>query len=296
MRRQIIVVFLSLFCLTMAPAWAADRGALFKVAGSGHTMYLFGTMHVGLPDFYPLEPRIASAVTHAPTLALEIDPQQAPADMAQAMQRYGLFAPGSAGYKTIPPEFKTRLDRVLAKANIDPASVAQLKPWLLATALAVGEFAAMGYRADLAVDGKLAEMARGAKVKVVALESVESQLSMFNRLSDAEQWRFLEESVDMIESGRQREEMRQIVDAWRTADKAALDAIAERAENDTTLSGQFIQKVLLEGRNGPLTDKLLQLLASENNSVAAIGVLHLVGKHSVPALLRARGITVERVY
>ena len=45
-----------------------------------------------------------------------------------------------------------------------------------------------------------------------------------------------------------------------------------------------------------MADKLAQMLAQKNNSVAAVGVLHLVGKTSVPALLRARGMTVERVY
>src|SRR3954462_10431092 len=68
MRRQIIVVFVSLFWLALSPAWGADRGALFKVEGSGHTMYLFGTIHVGQPGFYPLEPRIVAAVSGASKL------------------------------------------------------------------------------------------------------------------------------------------------------------------------------------------------------------------------------------
>ena len=79
MRRQIIVILLSLFCFALPSAWGADRGALFKVSANGHTMYLFGTMHVGVPEFYPLEPRIAQAVAGASTLALEIDAGRDPA-------------------------------------------------------------------------------------------------------------------------------------------------------------------------------------------------------------------------
>jgi uncharacterized protein YbaP (TraB family) len=90
--------------------------------------------------------------------------------------------------------------------------------------------------------------------------------------------------------------VRQVLDAWRTADRPALDALADKVANDATLFGRFTQRVLLDGRNGALADKLLQLLARENNTVAAIGVLHLLGKQSVPALMRARGVTVERVY
>jgi uncharacterized protein YbaP (TraB family) len=292
MRRQIIVVFLSLFWLACAPAAATDRGALFKVTGNGHSMYLFGTMHVGLPEFYPLESRIGQAIARASTLALELDPSAAPAVVQKAMIEHGMTGDGPA----MPAALAARLARALAQAGIDPAVTAPLKPWLVATILTLHSFSAQGYQAGLAVDLHMAGLARAAKVKVVELESLEAQMALFDRFSDAEQWRYLDESLAQIESGKQYAEVRQVVDAWRTADQAALEAIAARVENDSSFSGRFVQKVLLDGRNGALADKLLQLLAKEENTVAAIGVLHLVGKQSVPVLMRAKGVTVERVY
>ncbi len=293
MRRQIIVIFLSFFFFAAAPVMAADRGALFKVAAGGNTLYLFGTMHVGLPEFYPLEPRIAKAVAAAPTLALEIDPVMDPAAMAAALQAHGMAGPDSL---PLSPALRLRLDKVLARARIDPAAVGSFKPWLVATLLALAEYSAQGYRPDLSVDMHLAKLARTNKVPVMELESVNAQLAMFNRLTPAEQLAMLEESIAMIESGRQSAEVRLIVEAWRMADQAGLDAVAARAEADASVSGRFVQKVMLDERNVALADKLVQLLSRENNSVAAVGVLHLVGKNSIPVLLRARGVTVERVY
>ena len=295
MRRQIIVVFLSLLCLATGAAFGADRGALFKVSGSGHTMYLFGTMHVGQPGFYPLEPRIADAVKNASTLALEIDPTDDPAAVAGALQAYGVAAPGT-GIEQMTPTLKARLDKALAKAGIEPAVVARFKPWLVATVLAMAEYASQGYRADLSVDAHLAQLAHASKVPVIALESAASQMGLFSRLSGPEQLRFLEETIDLIESGKQDAEVRQIVEAWRTADKAAFDAIAERTASDTSVSGKFVKTVLLDERNVVIADKLAGLLQRVDHSVAAIGVLHLVGSKSVPALMKARGLTVERVY
>ena len=295
MRRQIIVVLLSLFFSLFAvvlPASALERGALFKVTGSGHSMYLFGTMHVGLPEFYPLEPRIAQAVANASTLALEVDPQQPPAVMAKAMRDYGMARPGAA----LPPALAARLAPVLAKAGIDVATLAPLKPWVVAMVLGLNEYAALGYRADLAVDSHLAALARAAKVKVIELESIDAQMALFAKLSDAEQLRYLDDTLALIESGRQRTEVREVVDAWRGADQAALETLAVRVDLDPTWAGRFVRNVLLEGRNGPLADKLLALLAKQDNAVAAIGVLHLVGKRSVPVLMRAKGVTVERIY
>jgi uncharacterized protein YbaP (TraB family) len=292
MRHQIIVFFLSLFCLAANPALATERGALFKVTGGGHSMYLFGTMHVGLAEFYPLEPRIAQAVAGASTLALELDPAVAPAVAEKAMREHGMAAAG----QTMPAALAARLARVLEQAGINPAVTAPLKPWLVATLLAMREYEAQGYRADLGVDSYLATLARVGKVKLIELESLDGQMSMFGQLSHAEQLRYLDESLAMIESGRQRAEIRTVVDAWRNADRGALDALAERAQNDTSMAGRFVQQVLLDGRNGALADKLLQLLAREDKTVAAIGVLHLLGKQSVPALMQAKGVTVERVY
>jgi uncharacterized protein YbaP (TraB family) len=295
-RHRIIVILLALSCFALPAAWGAERGALFKVQGSGHTMYLFGTMHVGVPAFYPLEPRIAQAVAGASTLVLEIDNDSDPAAMADAMRRHGMLAPGSALYEKMTPRFRQRLDAVLGRAGIPPAAAGAVRPWLVAVMLALAEYGALGYDPALAVDAHLAQLARDSGVPVAALETVDGQLALFGRLSDAEQLVFLEETVDLIEKGEQREEVRQIAAAWAGADQAALDAVAHRIETDTTLSGRFMQKVLLEERNAGMAAKLAQLLAQKDNSVAAVGVLHLVGTRSVPKLLQERGITVERVY
>lgn len=295
MQRQIIVFFLSLFWMLAGPAFGADRGALFKVTGNGHSMYLFGTMHVGQPGFYPLEPRIAGAVAGASTLALEIDPLADPAAMAGALRAYGMATPG-ASIDKLSPALRNRLNKALAKAGMEASSVAPLKPWLIATVLAIAEYAAQGYRAELSVDSHLAQLAKANKVPIVALETPASQMGLFNRLSEAEQMQFLEESIAMIETGKQNSEVRQIVEAWRTADKGAFDAIARRAETDVSVSGKFVKTVLLDERNVAIADKLASLLQRLDRSVAAIGVLHLVGNNSVPALMKQRGLTVERVY
>jgi uncharacterized protein YbaP (TraB family) len=289
------VILLLLVGFTMPAAWATDRGALFKVSAGGHSMLLFGTMHVGKAEFYPLEPRLAKAVAEAPVLALEIDPTQEPVVVAAAMQRYGVYAAGAVR-PVLPAALQARLARALTKAGIPAAMVADMKPWLVATVLGLAEYNALGYSSELAVDLRLAQMARTAKVPLLELESVEGQLALFNGLSDADQITFLDDGLTLAESGKEHSEALRVVSAWGSADIGALDAIAVDVADDRTLSGRFMRDVLLAGRNGALADKLAALLAGQDKAVAAIGVLHLVGAQSVPALLRARGLTVERLY
>lgn len=304
-QRQIIVMFWTLFsltCLVPMPAWAADKaqapnhGALFKVQQGGHTLYLFGTIHVGAPDFYPLEPRITAALKKAPVLALEIDPLGDQQNLMRAVQRHGMLAKGGPAGPELSVDWRQRLDRLLKQYNIEPETVAAMKPWLLASLLTVSEFSAQGYDAALAVDSHLSKQAHQRGQKVVELESAESQMALFDQMSAEEQLVFLQEAIAGIEDKEQANQAREIADAWRKADVVALDALALKAEMDDTYSGRFVQKVLLDSRNPTLADGMVKLMARADNCVAAIGVLHLIGNGSVPELLRKRGLSVERIY
>jgi uncharacterized protein YbaP (TraB family) len=288
---------LILVCLLATPlAHATDRGALFRLTLDGHVMHLFGTLHVGLPDFYPLEDRLTGALAEASTLALEIDPDQPRADLQDALRTYGMLAPGNPAYDSLPPEQKRRLDRLLQQGGLDASSMLSFKPVLLATMLTLAEYTRQGYRVDLSSDAWLARQARRHHVRVLALESLGGQLAQLDRLPMPDRWRFLEEMMETIESGAQRTEAREVVRAWSTADRQALDRMAERCETDRSVSGRFVTQVLLKERNVGLAERLLQLLRAEDRTVAAIGVLHLLGTGSVPALLEQSGVTIERIY
>ena len=298
-RRPIIVVFFSLFLMAfqaLASEVGAARGALFKVTGHGHTLHLYGTMHVGRADFYPLEPRIRAALAAAPTLALEIDMGGDPAAVAAAIRQHGMFPPGSPGYAGLAPERRARIEAALRKHGLDPAAVAQLKPWMLVTMLAVFETAKLGYDPALGVDDHLATLARQGKTRIAELETMQYQAGLLNRLSDEEQWRLLEETLEDMASGRQLRETREMLDAYERADRRAQEDLMQRVESDDSLTGKFTREILLDERNGPMADKVAALLARENNAVVAVGLLHLLGQRGLPELLRKRGIKVERIY
>lgn len=311
--RPIIVMFYSLFCLLLGPAWAEglvakpapapaigksspNRGALFKVEQGGRTLYLFGTIHVGSQDFYPLEPRVAGVLKKAPVLALEIDPLGDQERLARALRKYGMAVHGGPSIASLTPDWRRRLDRLLKQYQIAPEAVSAMRPWMLASVLTVGEFTAQGYDPALAVDAYLSRQAHDNGQRVVELESPEAQMALFGKLTASDQVRFLEEAIAGIEDQGQADQSREIADAWRHADIKGLDALAVKSAADDSLSGRFVQKVLLDGRNPALADSMVRLMARENNSLAAIGVLHLVGKGSVPELLRKRGLKVERIY
>ncbi|MBB3223922.1 TraB/GumN family protein [Pseudoduganella umbonata] len=301
---------LFVFTAALAPrAMAADgtpnRGALFRIeqpaagnaGNAGNVAWLFGTIHVGAKSFYPLEPKIMAALENAAVLALEVDPLGSQDDIARAVREYGMYPAGRGPASAeLAAPYRPRLERLLRQYDVPPASVAPMKPWMLASLLTVREFERQGYQTDLAVEMWLSHGARARKQKIVELESVQAQMALFGRMTTADQALFLQETIDAIDGSEQASDARAIATAWATADQAALDRIAEKTATDDTFSGRFVSRVLLDGRNPLLADGIAKLLAREKQSVVAIGVLHLVGKNSVPELLRRQGLRVERVY
>jgi uncharacterized protein YbaP (TraB family) len=292
MQRRIIVVFFAIFWVFLSPASATDRGALFKASANGHTMYLFGTIHVGLPEFYPLEPRIRQAVAGASTLAVEVDTAPTGDELSKVMREHAMAAPGF----TLPAPLAARVARMLQQRGIEPGTATMFKPWMVTMILTLHDVKEQGYSTALGADNHLADLARAAKVRVLSLESAESQMATFDKLTAAEQLLILDEITTELEAGKLRAELRELVETWSTADRKALDEMGRKADTDTTPFGRFTREVLIDGRNPSMADKLLKLLTQEKNTVAAVGVAHLVGKRSVPALMRARGVTIERIY
>jgi uncharacterized protein YbaP (TraB family) len=287
---------LSLFLLASPAVAAIERGALFRVSLDGHVMHLFGTLHVGLPAFYPLEPRIADALAGASTLALEIDPAQPQHELLRVLRDHGMLEAGSTGYDAMDAEHRALLDRLIAQGGIDAARAMTFKPVLLATLLTMAEYTKQGYRSELSSEAWLARTARANGSRVLELESLDRQLSALDGLAEADRWRFLDEIMGTIASGAQREEARAMVQAWSGADRAALERIAARCDADSSVSGSFVTRVLLKERNVGLAEGLFRLLRQERQTFGAVGVLHLLGKNSVPALLEERGARVERIY
>lgn len=313
MLRQIIVIFISLLCFYLPQAQgqeperasadagslqqqiraAPKRGALFKISRAEHTLFLFGTIHVGQPDFYPLEAQVTTALTEASAVALELDPLNA-APLQQAVQQYGLYPAGAA--QKLPPPLQRRLSALLNKYHVPADAVAQMKPWMVAIALTLNEFAARGYQSGLAVDAYLSGFAQAQKKPLVELETAQDQLALFGKLSRGDQIRFLEDTMTEIENSVEAKKIAQLASLWRNADVAGLDRLALELARDPTFSGKFFQRTMLDGRNPALANGIEKLLVSEKNAFAGIGILHLVGAGSVPALLRQRGYTVQRIY
>ncbi len=271
------------------------RGALFKIQDAGHTLYLFGTIHVGTHDFYPLEPRVMQALEQASTIALEIDPGKSQA-LQQALAQYAFYPPGQSYQNALSPHLQQQVQQILKRYDIAPADVARFRPWLLATILTVHEFSSNGYQSKDGVDGYLANYAKQHNKTVIELENAEKQTALFGTLSINEQVALLQDTIDEITNPNTARKVIEIAELWRKADVAGFEKLNEEMEKDKSFAGRFARGPLLEQRNPGLAQGIISLLRKQDHAFAAIGILHLTGPVNVPSLLQQQGCYVERIY
>ncbi len=306
MQRLIIVSLTWLSCFNFAlpvrAAPAADaapaappRGALFEVSDGRHRLLLFGTIHVGAADFYPLEPRLQQALAGAPVLALELDPDNAGA-LQSALQRHALYPAGQRFQDHLDPALAQRTLAALQRYGLSPEGMQAMRPWMLAMVLTVQEYLHHGYRTDLAVDSHLAAAVRAHGGKVIELEGAERQMSLFAHLSQAQQARFLADTLQELEGAGLSRKLDTLVDAWRHADSRGFKAALDEMRQDDSFATRFTLTTLLQQRNPGLATGVADLLHRQDGAVAGIGILHLTGPDSVPELLARRGLTVRQLY
>lgn len=308
MRNRFIILLISFFSLVAQVAYADDsaaaksttstpapHGTLYRVSSQGHTTYLFGTIHVGRPDFFPLEARAEKALSDASVLAMEIDMRDKTALM-QAGLKYGLLASGDTLDKHVSAETIQHLQKTLDTLSLPLVTVLPMKPWMVANEMIVLQLEKQGYHTDLATEMYLLSSAEKHHKTIVGLETAEFQLSLFDKMTEKQQEQYLNDNLDDMQSGEEDKKTKELIDAWANAnEKAFVDLLAE-ARDDKTESGQFFMRELIDKRNPAMADKVEQLLKDDQSSFVAVGLLHLIGDNGLPQLLAKRGYQVTRIY
>lgn len=278
-----------------AQAAAVKRGTLYRVRHLGNTAYLFGTIHVGKPAFFPLEDEVTRALSGARKLVLEIDIRK-PEPFQLALNKHGIYPVGDAVDRHLSSDTLGLLRHALDDAGIPFDDVRHLKPWLLANMLVGLGLERNGYRRSHGIETFLLSLADQQAKDVYELESAEYQMSLFDSMPDAAQEQYLRENLAELGDGNALKKAQALIDAWAEANGDAVEAFMRASLLEKTISGDFLQRVLLDKRNPELASKIEELLREDETAFVGVGLLHMVGETGVPTLLRQRGYEVEKLY
>lgn len=263
-----------------------DRGLMWRATRGGRTAYLFGTLHVGKPQWRQLGPQVSAALRSSDVLALEVDPSD-PA-LLQAMAD---IRPPQA----LPAALQQRLAQAFERACLSTEALASLHPVLQATTLTVMEARWLGMDASYALEQVLVAQGRTAGRRVVALESAAMQVKALVPDDEAQAQTVLEQGLQQLEDHSARRMLEKLAMAWDQGDLATFEAYESWCECVADEADRAMMRKLNDERNPPLADGIEALHQQGRRVFAAVGALHMTGPQSLPKLLEQRGFRVERV-
>jgi uncharacterized protein YbaP (TraB family) len=263
-----------------------DRGMLWRATRGGRSSYLFGTLHVGKPEWRRLGPQTSAALRESDVLALEIDAQDPGVRDAMAQPQPA---------RPLSTDLAQRLQQALQRACVPAESMVGLHPVWQVSLLTLLEARWLGMDPAYAQEHLLAAQARSQGVPVVSLETVATQTEALVPSGEDQGDQLLEQSLQQLQDQSGRRVLRKLARAWEAGDLATLENYEAWCECGADATERAFMRRLNDERNPRLADGIEARHAQGQRVFAAIGALHMTGPAALPSLLRERGFKLERV-
>lgn len=284
------LVLLSLL-LALWPAGATQF--LWEVSSLTNRAYLFGTVHAGKQQWYPLPRPVEEAFADSHVLVVEADvtDSEGLAKTAPAM----LLKPPATLAQAVPAADYERFRKQLARYKLPVEQLAPLKPFTAVSMLVFAEWARLGYLPQYGVDGYLIGRAKAQGKKVLEIEGLMVQAQLIESLTPEENRMLFSGTLTALESGLTAEQIAGMVDAWQSGNPEQLLQIA-RKYNDLVPGAKEFEEKFIWSRHDSMAAKIEGYLnRSKERHFIAVGSLHLAGPKGLVEVLRRRGYTVRQL-
>jgi hypothetical protein len=269
-----------------------SRGRLWRVeTPAGAVSHLFGTMHSSHPALTQGLPRsVLDAFAASRVLALEVNLLRADVGAFAAAM---VLPPGTSLTQLVGAELAGQIKRALGQLGLSPRAVERMTPWAVSLSLTTSYEESLRRKVGMKpLDLYLQLGAERAAMRVVALETLEEQLTVFTDMPVELQAAMLEASL--AARGLMALAMEDLLALYLEGDLDGLYAnyVASAQGADTAFFGYFNDAILVR-RNRTMLERARPLI-EEGGAFIAVGALHLAGPDSLLALLQAAGYRVSR--
>jgi uncharacterized protein YbaP (TraB family) len=269
---------------------AVDSGFLWRATRDGRAVYLYGTIHIARREWMFPGPHVLAALRESSDVALELDPTD-PQIIAR-LQRALARGPGTP---ELPSSLAARLMAQAAEACVAPAELADMRPEMQAVTLEVMSGRRLGLQPAYGIDVFVAQLARELRKTLHSIETPEAQAALLVSDDPRKTARNVGEILDELESGNGPKLLGRLAGDWRHGDLEDMSAYRDWCQCLETPEERADFVKLIDERNPVMARRIAEWHAQGRTLFVAVGSLHLVGLNGLPALLRARGFTVERV-
>ncbi|MCC5863582.1 MAG: TraB/GumN family protein [Wenzhouxiangella sp.] len=253
---------------------------------AGRQNWLLGTVHSEDPRLLEFRPELLDALRASNRLALELVPDAA---MLERLNREMHFDSPQLPEVLDEELYRQVVDLMESTFGMGEPAVARMRPWAVAMTLSLPP-PETGLFMDLALSFRAAGMGK----QVMALETLDEQLSFLTGLSEEAQIDMIRQAV--VDFDRIPEMFEQLISTYLSGDLKALERLSfeQLDELDPEVRRHFYEVGLVE-RNQVMLERSRAYLA-DGGLMIAVGALHLPGEHGLIQLLRNDGFSVEGVY
>ncbi len=270
-------------------ASAQSNQLLWKIQNEKAHIYLFGSLHYGIADFYPFAESVESAFEKSDYLVVEINTvcETFMPEVAKHM-RNGMLPPDRTLQTELSSEVFKLLENSLEELGVGIDRFSSYKPWLMALTLSGLKLQALGFDPGLGVESYF--FSKSEEKSILELESVQSQMKSLSVLDSDGLLEYTLENNSELEKM-----MGDLTRAWVEGDSAALSAIILQDYSAAIPGYQEIYQALFSTRNTNMTNVLVDLLDTDGTYFVVVGAGHLLGPDSIIEMLIKRGREVTRV-
>jgi uncharacterized protein YbaP (TraB family) len=253
------------------------------------TAYLFGTIHIPDPRVMKLPPAVETAFARSDVVLTEIEFK--PDDLMR-LQTAMMLPQGKKLSDSLSPELRKRVGAIVPMAGLD-----SYHAWAATMYLTIIHMGPIMQKE--ALDKMFPRRGKADGKEVGALESMEEQIAALSFLTEEEQVKQLEKTLELIEKDRKNKtnSMLKLIDFYLEGDadqmmKKSVAITGEPDESDT----KFMKRIL-DDRNVVMADRLAAKMKAKPGKVwfVAVGAGHYSGEMGVGKLLAKKGFTVRRM-
>jgi uncharacterized protein YbaP (TraB family) len=271
---------------------AVAQTFLWEVTSLTNKVYLYGTVHAGKRDWFPLPTPVENAFVDSSVLVVEADITD---DKAMRRSAAAMMYTAPETLKShVQPEQYARLLKLLPRYGLTEAQVAPMKPFMAVSLLVFAEWGRSGFVPSQGVDGYLIRKALAEAKPIVEIEGADMQIKLMDSLTDKQVQELFKGTLDALEEDLTTEQIKGLVAAWQGGDPVALLDIARRYNERIAGAKEFEEKFIWS-RHEEMLKKIDGYMGKRDRHFVAVGALHLAGPRGLIELLKKRGYLVKQL-
>ncbi len=264
---------------------------LWEAKSARNSVYILGSIHLAKPSLYPLDKRIEDAFKGSNTLVVEVNIEAFdPIALQQTFMERGVYSDGSTLGDHLSKKTFKMVEEKLGGSGLGLGPMAIFKPWFLSITLSTLELLKLGFDPEYGVDKHFLKKAKGKRI--LELESLEYQLSLFDGFTDKQQDLLLFSTL--LDLKIIEKEMDNLIKAWKNGNADKVEEILMKGLDEHPEILPIIEKIFYE-RNRKMVLKIERYLGTNDTHFVVVGAGHLVGEKGIVQLLKKKGYSLQQL-